>query len=87
MINTMTTEAQGLKNDRSFVNINVGELVCHQRAVYRITQVLDFSSILGINVETGKPSVLRIAELKPFLGNKIIGPYADSDLEEIGAGS
>jgi len=85
MTNTMTTEAQGLKNDRSFVNINVGELVCHQRAVYRITQVLDFSSILGINVETGKPSVLRIAELKPFLGNKIIGPYADYDLEEIGA--
>ncbi|WP_324743258.1 transposase [Pseudomonas veronii] len=85
MTDAASSDAQSYKNDRSFVSVNVGELVCHHRAVYRITQVLDFSSVLGIEVETGKPTVLRIVELKPFLGNKIIGPYAHFDLEEIGA--
>jgi len=76
---------QGRKIDRSFVNANVGELVCHHKAVYRITQLLDFHSVLGLDVETGRPAVLRILELKPFLGNKVVGPYADYDLEDIGA--
>lgn len=78
-------ETQGLKIDRSFLKIEIGELVCHRKAVYRITQVLDFNSILGLDVETGRPSVLRIMELKPFLGNKVVGPYADYDLEDIGS--
>lgn len=85
MSKTPGAQVQGLKIDRSFVSVNVGELVCHQKVVYRITQVLDFHSVLGLDVETGRPSILRISELKEFLGSKIVGPYADYDLEDIGA--
>ncbi|MGP5568168.1 transposase [Pseudomonas helleri] len=85
MSKTSTVDVQGLKIDRSFVSVNVGALVCHQKAVYRITQTLDFNSVLALDVETGRPVVLRVSELKPFLGNKIVGPYADYDLEDIGA--
>ncbi len=85
MKDAKATQSRGLKNDRSFVKINVGELVCHRRAVYRITQVLDFSTVVGLEVEAGKYEVLRIAELQPFLGDKLPGLYADYDLEDIGA--
>lgn len=76
---------RGTKLDRSVVNVLPGGLVCHQKETFRITQVLDFESVLGINVESGRASVMPIAELKPFLGSKIRGVYADYDLEELGA--
>lgn len=75
---------QGTKIDRSFVNIAPGELACCQKETFRMTQVLDFQSVLAINVETGRPQVLRVADLKPFFGDKVHGPYADYDLEDIG---
>ncbi|MEX0295680.1 Mu transposase C-terminal domain-containing protein [Pseudomonas putida] len=75
----------GTKLDRSFVSVLPGSLVCHQKENFRITQVLDFHSVLGINVESGRASVMPIVELKPFLGSKIRGAYADYDLEELGA--
>lgn len=57
-MNDVTREkSQGAKIDRSFVNITVGALACYQKETYRITQVLDFQSVLAINVETGRPAV------------------------------
>lgn len=85
MSDAVIEKPQGAKIDRSFVTISVGALACYQKETYRITQVLDFQSVLAINVETGRPAVLRIGELKPFLGDKVRGPYADHDLEDIGA--
>ncbi|MFD2640821.1 helix-turn-helix domain-containing protein [Pseudomonas japonica] len=84
MSDSKSPEPQGLKIDRSFVKIELGELVCHRKSTYRITQVLDFNSVLGLDIEMGRPKVLRIQELKPFIGSKIVGPYADYDLEDIG---
>ena len=78
-------QQQGAKIDRSFVTISVGAFACYHKETYRITQVLDFHSVLAINVETGRPAVLHIGELKPFLGDKVRGPYADHDLEDIAA--
>ena len=78
-------DSQGIKLDRSLVAITVGGLVCYQKEVFRITQILDFQSVLGINVESGRPAVLHISELKPFLEQKVRGVYADYDLEDIGA--
>lgn len=80
----MESSRQGLKIDRSFVSIVVGQLVAYQKEVFRITQVLDFQSILAINVESGHAKVLRIAELKPVLAEKVKGLYIDHDLEDIG---
>lgn len=80
----MESSPQGLKIDRSFISIVVGQLVAYQKEVFRITQVLDFQSILAINVESGHAKVLRIAELKPVLAEKVKGLYIDHDLEDIG---
>ncbi|MGY3326256.1 Mu transposase C-terminal domain-containing protein [Pseudomonas sp. TE3911] len=80
-----SAEPSGTKLDRSLVNVMPGGLVCHQMETFRITQVLDFQSVLGINVESGRAAVMPIAELKPFLGSKVRGAYADYDLEELGA--
>lgn len=81
----MSEQPKRGKIDRSFVNIAPGQLACYQKETFRITQVLDFQSVFAINVETGQPKVLQIGELKPFLGDKVRGPYADYDLEDIGA--
>ncbi|WP_052719957.1 Mu transposase C-terminal domain-containing protein [Pseudomonas ogarae] len=84
MNQVVNDKPQGVKIDRSFVNIAPGEPACYLKEVFRITQVLDFQSVLAINVETGLPKVLRVADLKPFLGDKVKGPYADYDLKDIG---
>lgn len=49
---------------RKSVVINVGNYVeCHNET-YRIDQVLDFESVVGCNVETGRFRQLRIRELR-----------------------
>ncbi|WP_051026137.1 helix-turn-helix domain-containing protein [Pseudomonas asplenii] len=85
MIENLSGQLHSGKIDRTFVNIAPGEVACYQKEVFRITQVLDFQSVLAVNVESGQPKVIQIGELKPFLGDKIKGPYADYDLEDIGA--
>lgn len=76
---------RGIKIDRTLVSLVVGQMVCYQKEVYRITQLLDFQSVMGINVESGRAKVLRIAELKPVLAEKVKGLYVNHDLEEIGS--
>ena len=76
--------SSGAKIDRTFVSLVAGQIVAYQKEVYRITQVLDFQSVMGINVESGRAKVLRIAELKPVLAEKVKGLYINHDLEEIG---
>ncbi|SQF93623.1 transposase [Paucimonas lemoignei] len=75
---------KGIKVDRSFIRLAVGEMVCYQKEIYRITQVLDYQTVLGMNVESGRAKVLRIAELKPVLAEKVKGLYINHDLEDIG---
>lgn len=74
---------QGIKLDRSFVSLTVGTLVCSQKEIFRITQVLDFQSVMGINVETGRAKLLQMADLKPVLAEKVKGAYIHHDLEDI----
>jgi len=74
---------QGIKLDRSFVSLTVGSLVCCQKEIFRITQVLDFQSVMGINVETGRAKLLQMADLKPVLAEKVKGAYINHDLEDI----
>ncbi|MFC5302009.1 Mu transposase C-terminal domain-containing protein [Azospira restricta] len=65
---------------RCAVDVQLGCLVQSGGKVYRISQVLDFESALGIDVESGRVTPLRIAELRP-LDNAL--PPAAVDLSEI----
>jgi putative transposase len=65
---------------RRTVVIQVGGLVQSGGKVYRISQVLDFESVLGVDVESSRTTPLRVAELRP-LGNET--PQTATDLFEI----
>jgi len=54
---------------RERVTIEVGAFVQRHETVYRIEQVLDFESAIGVSVETGRSCPLRIGELSP-VGNR-----------------
>lgn len=49
---------------RGRVNIDINALVQRDEAVYRIVEILDFESIIGIDVQTGRSVPLRIGELR-----------------------
>lgn len=63
----MTDDEQPMNTgvNRALVSIEVGSMVLHQREVYRINQVLDFNSVVGLSIESGRAKLLRVAELAP----------------------
>lgn len=52
---------------RQRVDIQVGSVVACGDLVYRIEQVLDFQSIIGVDVVSGRSVPLRIGELRPVI--------------------
>lgn len=56
--------------NRERVTIDAGAFVQQGNTVYRIAQVLDFESIIGIAVETGRSTPLAVAELRPVATDK-----------------
>ena len=51
---------------RKPVTIQTGELVSFNNEIYRITEVLDFASVIAVAVETGRSAPLRIKDLQPL---------------------
>lgn len=69
---------------RQRVDIQPGGLVQRGDSVYRITEVLDFDSIIGVEVESGRSTPLRINELRPVVADTTnvthdIADIADED--------
>src|SRR5690554_7081022 len=66
----MSNDSQQAAYNESFeprrgrVEIEIGALVQSQDVVYRIIQLIDFNSVIGVNVETGRSVPLRIGELR-----------------------
>lgn len=52
----MKIEQNGLKLDRSRVEIKVNQFVSVNNSTYKITQVINFDEIVGINIDTKKQS-------------------------------
>ncbi len=50
---------------RQHVDIQVGAVVACGDQVYRIEQILDFQSVIGVDVSSGRSTPLRIGELRP----------------------
>lgn len=53
----------GFAPSRLRIDLCSGSLVRHADGVFRITEVLDFNSVVATQVETGRTKVLRIGEL------------------------
>lgn len=66
--------------NRAVVDTQIGNYVVHDTIVYRISEVLDFESIIGVSVDTGKSKPLRIKELTPFEENG--GPSGSIGLDQ-----
>ncbi|MCK9366546.1 MAG: DDE-type integrase/transposase/recombinase [Metallibacterium scheffleri] len=64
---------------RGMVDIQIGALVSRSDRTYRVTQVLDFDSIIGTDVESGRTSSLAVKDLGLASPAAIQG----DDIEEI----
>ena len=73
--------SSGVAQTRQHLQIMVGEQVQKDGTVYRISQVLDFETVIGIAVESGRSCPLRISELTPL--NSGSAP-PEQDMSEIG---
>ena len=74
---------EALEPIRQRISVNVGNYLQHGDDVYKITQVLDYDSAIGINVATGRSSQLRIKELRPANNAGEESDHTYQDLEEI----
>ncbi|MDR1853638.1 MAG: helix-turn-helix domain-containing protein, partial [Azoarcus sp.] len=74
---------QAFEPNRQRVTIDVDALVQQGDVVYRIAQMLDFESVIGINVETGRSTPLRIGDLRPVAEQKDTDLSVYKDLDEI----
>ncbi|WP_313047608.1 Mu transposase C-terminal domain-containing protein [Pseudomonas soli] len=68
---------------RARVPIEVGAMVRREKDVFRIVQILDFQTVIGLEVETGKCSSLRVPDLKAVEQEKVEGLYVNYDVSTI----
>ena len=71
--------------DRLQVVIEVGAVVAHRNSAYRISQILDFRTVVGIELESGKAAALPIEGLRAIKREKVEGLYANYDMALIGS--
>lgn len=79
------SQNQAFEPNRRRLVIDVGMLVETGNSVYRVVQLLDFESVIGIDVETGRSRPLRIGELRALAGDTqaLPPPATQEDLDEI----
>jgi putative transposase len=85
-------ETNKFKLDRRTFKILENEPVEYKSEVYKVTQLIDFKQVTGVNVKTGDIKILPIEDLKPAVPDEIfdngylsrdISDIADSDWEKI----
>lgn len=71
------------KPQRQNVVIDIGSVVQKNNSIFKIVQILDFHSVIGADLHSGRTSLLRIAELKPVKNDSSehieIAEIADED--------
>jgi putative transposase len=84
-------ENKSVKLNRSSIQIKENEYVECQGEIYKISSIIDFSEVVGINIKTKRAKRLRISDIKP-ISNDVniklpifsdIGEYTDSEFQEI----
>lgn len=64
---------------RSLVDPQVGKFVTHDNTTYKITEVLDFQSVIAVETETGRSKALRIKELQPLINDAPPAGFVEVD--------
>lgn len=68
---------------RECVDVRVGVLVQRADEVFRIAQLLDFESAIGVQVETGRSTMLRLGDLRPLARSVETAHAAAADIADI----
>lgn len=74
---------EAFEPNRDRVTVEVDALVQRGDTVYRIAQVLDFESVIGVAVETGRSVPLLVGDLRPVARAEGGQPALVEDLDEI----
>lgn len=83
---------QSIKLNRSSLKIQENEFVEYDKKIYKISSIIDFSSVIGIDTQTKRPRRLPIQELKPISVKNIdkdvaifkdIQDYTNDEFQEI----
>lgn len=74
---------QAFEPVRERLKIVVGEFTQQNGRVFRVEQILDFNSVIGVDVETGRSQPLRVGDLRPLDKNEPAIPATREDLAEI----
>jgi len=80
--------------DRSMTKIEENEYVLHKNRIYKISSIIDFKEVVGIDIETKRAKRLSIADLKPVSAEtlnsernhvilKDIAEFTDDEFKEI----
>lgn len=81
--NDLALPNEAFEPRREPINIGLGAFVQQTGTVYRIVQILDFESVVGVAVETGRSTLLRVGELRPLAREEDGALSATQDLTEI----
>ncbi|MBC17460.1 MAG: transposase [Desulfovibrio sp.] len=73
---------ESFEPQRMPVDIKVGNLVICGEQIYRLSEILDFESVIGVEVHSGRSVPLRIGELRA-LENHEVQTSVNQDIDEI----
>lgn len=76
-------QPQSVIPDRRRLNLEKDAFVRYGQDVFRINQVLDFKTVLGVDVYSGRARVLPIDALKVVPPDRVEGLYVNFDVESI----
>lgn len=72
-----------IKLDRSSLKIAENEFVEYKKEIFKISSIIDFHEVVGINIETKRPTRLEIKYLKPIVPENIeMNPAIYKDIDE-----
>lgn len=74
---------ESLKPQRQRVDLSVGVMVQVGDDIYRIKDILDFDSIMAVEVVSGRSKLLRVGDLRALQNSDQVHPSLTQDLHEI----
>lgn len=83
MNDSYETYNEAFEPRRGQVNIEIDALVQREGTIYRVVQILDFESIIAVDVETGRSVPLRIGELRNIQGDISTGSHSLETLQDL----
>ena len=74
---------ESVKLDRSSLKIAENEFVEYKKEIFKISSIIDFQDVVGINIKTKRPKRLEIKYLKPIAPENVeINPTIYKDINE-----